>query len=121
MELEIQKYLMSKFSGLSFNFFDGTECTEFPYGRFGYTQVIEVPNKSNYGQEMLLQIDLFSDYNGQSEIKRMIAEVRSLIRASFSAQETIIHQVAISTQILEEKLDDKHIYHGVVELTLAHY
>ena len=121
MELEIQKYLMSKFSGLSFNFFDGTECAEFPYGRFGYTQVIEVPNKSNYGQEMLLQIDLFSDYNGQAEIKRMIAEVRSLIRASFSAQETIIHQVAISTQILEEKLDDKHIYHGVVELTLAHY
>lgn len=121
MELEIQKYLMSKFSSLSFTFFDGIEEVSYPYGRFGYTHTKEFPNKSTDGQEITVQIDLFSDYNGQAEIKQMINEVRSVVKKSFFIKDTTIHQLGINIQVLEESSDNKHLYHGVVELTLGHY
>lgn len=121
MDLKIQKHLMSKFRSLPFNFFDGYEETEMPYGRFGYTHVLDTQNKSNDSQSITIQIDLFSAYNGQKEIKEMIQKIKELTKDSFIIENTTIHRNALSTQILEEIDDEQRIYHGVVELTLVYY
>lgn len=143
---EIQAHLIEYLSTCSFNFFDGRSKAICPYGTFGELSTSRLRTKTSNGKTLRLQLDLFSDDNGQYEIKKMLEEVENAIPESFivdvdglnvdvdepnlQVDDSNLQKVStrlhvdvteFDTQIIKEVYDEKLTYHGVVDMTLKYY
>ena len=79
MDLQLQKALYELFkSNLKFPFYDGLRDEVYPYGAFSYTEDRPLNTKTSKGNEIFIQVDLFSAYNGQKEVKEMANSVINL-------------------------------------------
>ena len=95
MDLELQKALYELFkSNLKFPFYDGL------------------------GNEIFIQIDLFSAYNGQKEVKEMANSVINLFSDVVLVRSG---QVAYLTEWFKRIQREDDIYHGILELTFEIY
>ena len=64
-----------------------------------------------------MQLDLFSDYNGQKEIKEMINSVTELLEIPLVVNQKTCHLDSLNSRV---QLED-HIYHGIIEVTFKFY
>ena len=92
MNLLLQKELNSLFNSLKFPFYDGIQDKGFPYGSFGYFTQDRNNTKTTKGNEIFMQLDLFSDYNGQKEIKEMI-EWHGRLQLKYKGEYTAIREM----------------------------
>ena len=119
MDLELQKALYELFkSNLKFPFYDGLSNEGYPYGAFGYTQDTFLNTKTSQGNRLFYQIDLFSDYNGQKEVKEMANSVINLFSDVVLVRSG---QVAYLTEWFKRIQREDDIYHGILELTFEIY
>jgi hypothetical protein len=117
MNLLLQKELNSLFNSLKFPFYDGIQDKGFPYGSFGYFTQDRNNTKTTKGNEIFMQLDLFSDYNGQKEIKEMINSVTELLEIPLVVNQKTCHLDSLNSRV---QLED-HIYHGIIEVTFKFY
>lgn len=117
MNLLLQKELNSLFSSLEFPFYDGIRDEGFPYGTFGYCQQSSNNTKTSKGNEILFQLDVFSDYNGQKEVKEMANSVMKLLETPIIINEKTCHLDNVNLRIQQEDA----IYHGIIEVTFKIY
>ncbi len=117
MNLEIQKKLYELFSVLSFPFVDGVQDVPFPYGSFGYSTNTRLNTKTSVGNAVFIQLDLFSNYNGQLQVKNMEQEVLDVLSKPIVIDGRDVFLADWSFQILREP----DVYHGVLEITLNIY
>lgn len=119
MDLELQKALYELFkSNLKFPFYDGLRDESYPYGVFSYTEVRPLNTKTSKGNEIFIQVDLFSAYNGQKEVKEMANSVINLFSDVVLVRSG---QVAYLTEWFKGIQREDDIYHGILELTFEIY
>lgn len=119
MDLELQKALYELFkSNLKFPFYDGLRDEVYPYGVFSYTEDRPLNTKTSKGNEIFIQVDLFSAYNGQKEVKEMANSVVNLFSDVVLVRSG---QVAILTDWFKKIQREDDIYHGILELTFEIY
>ena len=119
MDLQMQKILFNLFqSHLKFPFYDGLSNEGYPYGAFGYTQDTFLNTKTSQGNRLFYQIDLFSDYNGQKEVKEMSQSVIDLFSDVIKLDNGKIAILSDYSKMIQ--LGDE-VYHGILELTFEIY
>ena len=119
MDLELQKALYELFkSNLKFPFYDGLRHERYPYGVFSYTEDRPLNTKTSRGNEIFIQVDLFSAYNGQKEVKEM---ANSVINIFSDVVPVGNGKVANLTDWFKRIQREDHIYHGILELTFEIY
>lgn len=120
MDLELQKLLYKLFADLPFDFVDGVQDVAFPYGAFGYSTNIELNTKTTRGNLVSIQLDLFSNYNGQKEVKEMEEQVLNCLQSTpllINSRPVILD--SWNFQVIHESANK--IYHGVLELEFKIY
>lgn len=120
MDLTIQGELNKKFRELSFPFVDGVQDVPFPYGAFGYSTNTHLNTKTSRGNTVYFQLDLYSKYNGQMEVKMMEHEVLEALALPFTLEDD--RQAFLydwNFQTIYEK--ENGVYHGVLEINLNIY
>ena len=119
MDLELQKALYELFkSNLKFPFYDGLRDEVYPYGAFSYTEDRPLDTKTSKGNEIFIQVDLFSAYNGQKEGKEMANSVINLFSDVVLVRSG---QIAYLTEWFKRIQREDDIYHGILELTFEIY
>lgn len=119
MDLELQKALYELFkSNLKFPFYDGLRDEVYPYGAFSYTEDRPLNTKTSKGNEIFIQVDLFSAYNGQKEVKEMANSVINLFSDVIPVGNG---EVANLTDWFKRIQREDDIYHGTLELTFEIY
>ena len=119
MDLELQKALYELFkSNLKFPFYDGLRDEAYPYGVFSYTEDRPLNTKTSKGNEIFIQVDLFSTYNGQKEVKEMANSVINLFSDVIPVGNG---EVANLTDWFKRIQREDDIYHGTLELTFEIY
>ena len=119
MDLQLQKALFDLFqSHLKFPFYDSLSDEGYPYAAFGYTQDNALDTKTSRGNRLFYQIDLFSAYNGQKEVKEMAQQVMSLFSDVISIGEGKVANLTEYNKLIQREDD---IYHGILELTFEIY
>ena len=119
MDLELQKALYELFkSNLKFPFYDGLRDESYPYGVFSYTEDRPLNTKTSKGNEIFIQVDLFSAYNGQKEVKEMANSVINLFSDVIPVGNG---EVANLTDWFKRIQREDDIYHGILELTFEIY
>ena len=119
MDLELQKALYELFkSNLKFPFYDGLSDEGYPYAAFGYTQDNALDTKTSRGNRLFYQIDLFSAYNGQKEVKEMAQQVMSLFSDVISIGGGKVANLTDYNKLIQR---EDNIYHGILELTFEIY
>ena len=119
MDLELQKALYNLFkSNLKFPFYDGLSNEGYPYGAFSYTEDRPLNTKTSQGNQIFIQIDLFSDYNGQKEVKEM---ANSVINQLSDVVPLGDGKVANLVEWFKRIQREDDIYHGILELTFEIY
>ena len=119
MDLELQKALYELFkSNLKFPFYDGLRDEVCPYGVFSYTEDRPLNTKTSKGNEIFIQVDLFSAYNGQKEVKEMANSVINLFSDVIPVGGG---KVANLTDWYKRIQREDDIYHGILELTFEIY
>ena len=119
MDLQLQKALFDLFqSHLKFPFYDGLRDEGYPYGAFSYTEDNALNTKTTRGNKIFYQIDLFSDYNGQKEVKEMAQEVMTLLNGDIDLENG---RVAYVSEYIKRIQREDAIYHGIMELTFEIY
>ena len=118
MDLQLQKALFDLFqSHLKFPFYDGLRDEGYPYGAFSYTEDNALNTKTTRGNKTFYQIDLFSDYNGTSEVKQMTNEVVLLLERPFNLGE---NKCALDSWNMRIQRED-HIQHAILECIFKLY
>lgn len=119
MDLQLQKTLFNLFqSQLKFPFYDGLSNVGYPYGAFSYTEDISLYTKTSNGNKLIYQIDLFSDYNGQKEVKEMADQVITLFGDVIKLESGKVANLTDYSKRIQRE-DDVH--HGILELTFEIY
>lgn len=118
MDLQLQKALFDLFeSHLKFPFYDGLRNEGYPYGAFGYTEDRPLNTKTSKGNQIFIQVDLFSAYNGQKEVKELANSVIELFNETLCVEDKVAYLTEWSKRIQRED----EIYHGILELTFQIY
>ena len=117
MDLELQKTLFKLFEALEFPFYEGVFDVPFPYGTLTYTTVDRLNTKTSKGIEVMYQLNLFSDYNGTSEVKQMTNEVVLLLEKPFNVGEK---KCALDSWNMRIQRED-HIQHAILECIFKLY
>ena len=119
MDLQLQKALFDLFqSRLKLPFYDCLYDEGYTYAAFGYTQDTALDTKTSQGNRLFYQIDLFSAYNGQKEVKEMAQQVMSLFSDVISIGEGKVANLTDYNKLIQREDD---IYHGILELTFEIY
>ena len=119
MDSELQKALHELFkSNLKITVDDGLRDEGYPYGAFSYTEDRPLDTKTSKGNEIFIQIDLFSAYNGQKEVKEMANSVINLFSDVIPVGNG---EVANLTDWFKRIQREDDIYHGILELTFEIY
>lgn len=119
MDLQAQGALFELFKDLSFPFVDGVQEVAFPYAAFGYSTNTYLNTKTSRGNLVLIQLDLFSNYNGQMEVKLMEQEILEKLALPFTIDGKQAFLFDWSFQVIHET--DNKVYHGVLEINLNIY
>ena len=117
MDLELQKTLFKLFEALEFPFYEGVRDVSFPYGTLTYTTVDRLNTKTSKGIEVMYQLNLFSDYNGTLEVKKMTNDVILMLETPFQIGEKVCTLDEWSLRIQRED----HVYHGILEVVFKLY
>lgn len=101
----LQKKIYEVLASTKYKVFDSiNKDVAYPFIRIGITNVVNIKNKSNNSYKVQQYIHIFSDYNGQKEIKEISQEIIDiLLNANLSFENTQAITNLNTLQILEDK------------------
>lgn len=101
----MQKKIYEVLASTKYKVFDSiNKDVAYPFIRIGITNVVNIKNKSNNSYKVQQYIHIFSDYNGQKEIKEISQEVIDiLLNANLDFENTQVITNLNTLQMLEDK------------------
>lgn len=77
------------------------------------------PLRAAHDSDLILTLDIFSDYHGEKEILQIVDNVNSHLLEFIDANPQVIYAAQISTHILEDKETGPVRKHGVISYSFT--
>lgn len=119
--LAIQGELYKILFSTGYNVYDDVpDDAPYPFISIGYNQLLDDGTKTNDGYEIMQYIDIYSDYNGQKEIKEISQKVLQYIKNSDIKIENLYIDIKLkSLDIIKESYKSQSV-EGSTNGTLYH-
>lgn len=119
--LAVQGELYKVLSSTGYNVFDTVpDETEYPFISIGYSQLLDSGTKTNIGYEIMQNIDIFSNYTGQKEIKEISQKVIQTINDNDIKINNLYLDIKLNNMVIQKEDDKSQSVEGSTKGSIYH-